>query len=262
MAHLQPSDLHRFASVLEEASVNLPLSSPSPSPQQMYKYACGIICCMPCSVRCVLWRSKRTSLSEFRFVVWYVHTCWYMYICTGIECNFRCLHDFFIRFYVVFINCFHPHGSLQFVVEWLYTQCIWYLHMVEWLIYTAYIRAVVHTYIHVHVNVDKSFQFRSKFGSQLWAEVSMAFTSTQKITVLTGAGISAESGIPTFRGEGGLWRTWNAMVNFSCYSYLIAWPYILSVLKKKHLFHSPIEGARHARSICSWSIFSLGVLPL
>lgn len=27
------------------------------------------------------------------------------------------------------------------------------------------------------------------------------------VTVLTGAGISAESGVPTFRGDGGLWRT-------------------------------------------------------
>jgi NAD-dependent deacetylase len=33
---------------------------------------------------------------------------------------------------------------------------------------------------------------------------------SQAITVLTGAGISAESGIPTFRGEGGLWRSFRA----------------------------------------------------
>ena len=30
--------------------------------------------------------------------------------------------------------------------------------------------------------------------------------SAKKVVVLTGAGVSAESGIPTFRGEGGLWR--------------------------------------------------------
>lgn len=34
--------------------------------------------------------------------------------------------------------------------------------------------------------------------------------NAKKITVLTGAGTSAESGIPTFRGAGGLWRTWDA----------------------------------------------------
>jgi NAD-dependent deacetylase len=30
------------------------------------------------------------------------------------------------------------------------------------------------------------------------------------VAVLTGAGISAESGVPTFRGEGGLWRSYHA----------------------------------------------------
>ena len=30
--------------------------------------------------------------------------------------------------------------------------------------------------------------------------------SAEKLAVLTGAGISAESGVPTFRGEEGLWK--------------------------------------------------------
>lgn len=34
--------------------------------------------------------------------------------------------------------------------------------------------------------------------------------SAKNIVILSGAGISAESGIPTFRGAGGLWRKYQA----------------------------------------------------
>jgi NAD-dependent deacetylase len=37
-----------------------------------------------------------------------------------------------------------------------------------------------------------------------------AFDPAKKIVVITGAGISAESGVPTFRGEDGLWRRYRA----------------------------------------------------
>ena len=31
----------------------------------------------------------------------------------------------------------------------------------------------------------------------------------KRVTVLTGAGVSAESGIPTFRGAGGIWEKYD-----------------------------------------------------
>jgi NAD-dependent deacetylase len=37
---------------------------------------------------------------------------------------------------------------------------------------------------------------------------SLTFSPTDRVFVLTGAGISAESGIPTFRDAGGLWRNY------------------------------------------------------
>jgi NAD-dependent deacetylase len=45
------------------------------------------------------------------------------------------------------------------------------------------------------------------FGIEGWIG---RLRDARRVTVLTGAGISAESGVPTFRGEGGLWRTFRA----------------------------------------------------
>ncbi|OGP55807.1 MAG: NAD-dependent deacylase [Deltaproteobacteria bacterium RBG_13_52_11] len=45
---------------------------------------------------------------------------------------------------------------------------------------------------------------------ELIDSVIAAFDRAKKIVVLTGAGISAESGVPTFRGEDGLWRRYRA----------------------------------------------------
>ncbi|KAF0041705.1 hypothetical protein F2P81_005237 [Scophthalmus maximus] len=36
------------------------------------------------------------------------------------------------------------------------------------------------------------------------------FSKAKRVAVLTGAGVSAESGVPTFRGAGGYWRKWQA----------------------------------------------------
>jgi len=38
----------------------------------------------------------------------------------------------------------------------------------------------------------------------------VSIADVQSVAVLTGAGVSAESGVPTFRGEGGLWRNHRA----------------------------------------------------
>ena len=42
-------------------------------------------------------------------------------------------------------------------------------------------------------------------------EAAQILSHATRVAVLTGAGISAESGVPTFRGEGGFWRGQSAM---------------------------------------------------
>jgi NAD-dependent deacetylase len=41
-------------------------------------------------------------------------------------------------------------------------------------------------------------------------EVARRLASARRVTVVTGAGVSAASGVPTFRGAGGLWRNHQA----------------------------------------------------
>ena len=43
--------------------------------------------------------------------------------------------------------------------------------------------------------------------------MSISVTTTDRVFVLTGAGISAESGLPTFRASDGLWAGYNVERN-------------------------------------------------
>ena len=46
----------------------------------------------------------------------------------------------------------------------------------------------------------------------LYTEVAQALVDLKPCVALTGAGISAESGIPTFRSKGGLWEKYDPMI--------------------------------------------------
>ena len=69
--------------------------------------------------------------------------------------------------------------------------------------------------------IARSIVIRSRADSQPSGERTMekpmfsqeaidALRNAQSVAVLTGAGVSAESGVPTFRGAGGLWREYSA----------------------------------------------------
>src|SRR3954470_7837131 len=42
------------------------------------------------------------------------------------------------------------------------------------------------------------------------SEAAAAIRGAARVVVFTGAGVSAESGVPTFRGAGGLWKSFRA----------------------------------------------------
>lgn len=44
------------------------------------------------------------------------------------------------------------------------------------------------------------------------SEFREVFYKAKRIAIITGAGVSAESGVPTFRGENEKWRQWQSQV--------------------------------------------------
>lgn len=52
--------------------------------------------------------------------------------------------------------------------------------------------------------------FRFRFADML--EFRGLFAKAKHIAIITGAGVSAESGVPTFRGENEKWRKWLSQV--------------------------------------------------
>lgn len=46
------------------------------------------------------------------------------------------------------------------------------------------------------------------------SEFRELFSKAKHIAIITGAGVSAESGVPTFRGENEKWRKWQSQVVF------------------------------------------------
>lgn len=65
------------------------------------------------------------------------------------------------------------------------------------------------------------------------SEFRKLFSKAKHIAIITGAGVSAESGVPTFRGENEKWRKWQSQVLFSkakhTYTHKYTWLYYLFI---------------------------------
>ncbi|XP_069009052.1 NAD-dependent protein deacylase sirtuin-5, mitochondrial-like [Embiotoca jacksoni] len=79
-------------------------------------------------------------------------------------------------------------------------------------------RAVRNSHLPAHLrNSHLPAHLRGPRGSRDMARPSSdlaafreVFSKADRIAIITGAGVSAESGVPTFRGAGGYWRKWQA----------------------------------------------------
>lgn len=70
----------------------------------------------------------------------------------------------------------------------------------------------IHTFQNTSIWLPKSNRFLVRMArpSSDMAAFRELLKKSSHMVVLTGAGVSAESGVPTFRGAGGYWRKWQA----------------------------------------------------
>lgn len=70
-------------------------------------------------------------------------------------------------------------------------------------------RGLINSHLHGHLKRLRGCQDMARPSSDL-ASFREIFSKANHIAIITGSGVSAESGVPTFRGTGGYWRTWQS----------------------------------------------------
>ncbi|XP_044056984.1 NAD-dependent protein deacylase sirtuin-5, mitochondrial-like isoform X3 [Siniperca chuatsi] len=70
-------------------------------------------------------------------------------------------------------------------------------------------RGIINSHLYAHLKRPRGSQDMARPSSDL-AAFREIFSKAKDIAIITGAGVSAESGVPTFRGAGGYWRKWQA----------------------------------------------------
>ncbi|XP_076583235.1 NAD-dependent protein deacylase sirtuin-5, mitochondrial isoform X1 [Chaetodon auriga] len=70
-------------------------------------------------------------------------------------------------------------------------------------------RGAISSHLYAHLKRPQVIQDMARPSSDL-AAFREIFSNAKSIAIITGAGVSAESGVPTFRGAGGYWRKWEA----------------------------------------------------
>lgn len=81
---------------------------------------------------------------------------------------------------------------------------------------SLFVNRVLHVVKHRHITKRGFLQAKEvvnmtqNMPSSDMSKFRECFKKSKHVVVLTGAGVSAESGVPTFRGAGGFWRTWQA----------------------------------------------------